>query len=267
MRRIGVVLMILGLILALFAAGLVYFLLPRPAQPVLEPTTSLVVAFQDIPERTEIGSDQLGKVDWPQHVPTPIGAFGNTEAVTGKLALTHIYAGQPIIDKVLVDKDKIKETKSNAALVLEPQTLAIALPVSMDTSVAEAVEAGDRVDVIATFTLQPISGTQRVENVGPPVVITQRILQDVLILQVGPWPHQATATQAQSSSSQPTNTTIVTFQVPMQDALVVKYVQGQAGYFTLALRAANDHTIFNPTPVTIDYLKEHYGIAYPTPGR
>ncbi len=265
MRRVGAILIIVGAVLAMLAGLILFAFFPRQAQPVLEPTTSVIIAFQNIPERTEITADELGKMDWPQHIPTPIGAYSDSEAVTGKLSLVPIYAGQPIIDKAIVDKSQSKETKSNASLVLDPAMVAIALPVTVDSSVANAVQAGDRVDLLATFNLQPITGTQKVESAGPPVIVTQRLLQDVLIIQVGSWPATSN-TQAVSGQTQ-SNVAMVTFQVSEQDALVVKYMQGQAQYFSLALRAANDHTLFNPTPVSVDYLKEHFGIVPATPGR
>ncbi len=264
MQRVGAVLIILGAVFALLAGFTVFVLFPRqpPAPP--EPTTSVIVAFQGIEARTELSADQLGKVDWPARVPTPIGAFQNTDEVMGKLALVPIHPGQPIIDQMLIDKPQLKENHSNASLILDQGTRAVSLPVSADANVAEAVQVGDRVDVIATFTIQPITNTQSAQPVGPPIIVTQRILQDVLILQVGTWPRPASQGQA-APATQPTG--IVTLQVTEQDALVVKYVQGQAGYFALALRPANDHALANPTPVTIDYLIDHFGLVRPTPTR
>ncbi len=262
MQRAGLILILLGVVFAVLAGVTLFMLYPRQTQPVLEPTTDVVVAFQNIPERTEIGPEQLGKMDWPQHIPTPMGAYSNTEAVAGKLSVVPIYAGQPIIDKALIDKENGKEIKSNAALLLEQKSVAIALPVSLDSNVAEAVQAGDRVDLLATFTFQPYTGTKNIENVGPPVIVTHRILQDVLVIQVGNWPKPVQPGQQPAAQANQTSA-IVTFQLSEQDALVVKYVQGQATYFSLALRAANDHTIFNPTPVSLDYLRDHFGVEDP----
>lgn len=258
MRRVGVALIVLGFFFASFAGLALFVFFPRQNQPPEVPTTSLVVAFQNIQQRTEVSKDQLGHVDWPQQIPTPIGGFANPDDVVGKLALVPIYPGEPVIDKMVVDKSALKETHSNAALILDQGTLAFALPVSLDTNVAEAVQAGDRVDLIATFTIQPITST---ETIGGPVILTQRLLQDVLVLQVGPWPRGAAAAQ------QGQVTAVVTLQVKEQDVLVVQYAQVNATALALALRAANDHNQVNPTPVTIDYLKEHFGFATPVPGR
>lgn len=258
MRRVGLALIILGVLFAMFAGLALFVFFPRQTQPAEAPTINLVVAFQNIQQRTEVTKEQLGQVDWPQSIPTPIGGFSNQEDVVGKLAIVPIYPGEPIIDKMLIDKTQVKQSQSNAALLLEQGTIAFALPVTVNTNVAEALQAGDRVDLIATFTLQPITGT---ETVGLPVVLTQRLLQDVLVLQVGPWPREgAPAQQSQV-------TAVVTLQVKEQDALVVQYAQINATELALGLRPANDHILVNPTPVTIDYLKEHFGFATPVPGR
>ncbi len=264
MQRVGIVLIVLGAVFALLAGFTLFVLFPRQPQALPEPTTSVIVAFQGIDARTELSADRLGKMDWPARVPTPIGAFQNTDQVAGKLALVPINPGQPIIDKMLIDKPEFKEMHSNASLILDKGTLAIALPVSPDANVAESVQVGDRVDIIATFTIQPITNTQSVQPVGPPIIVTQRILQDVLVLQVGTWPRPVSQGQTGPATQA---TGIVTLQVTEQEALVVKYVQGQAGYFSLALRPANDHALANPTPVTIDYLIDHFGLVRPTPIR
>jgi Flp pilus assembly protein CpaB len=258
MRRVGVALIILGILFALFAGLALFVFFPRQSQPVEVATTGLVVAFQNIPQRSEVSKDQLGSVNWPQNIPTPIGGYANSDDVVGKLAIVPIYPGEPVIDKMLIDKPSLKQSASNAALILDKGYVAFALPVTINTNVAEAVQPGDRVDLIATFTLQPITGTQ---SAGGPVILTQRLLQDVLVIQVGPWPRGGAP--AQSSQT----TAVVTLQVAEQDALVVQYAQGNASTLALALRPANDHDLVNPTPVTIEYLEEKFGLATPVPRR
>ncbi len=271
MRRVGIILIILGAVFAVLAGVMLFFLYPRQPQPVLESSLPVVVAFQNIGERTEIKPEQLGKMDWPQHIPTPIGAYADSESVAGKLALVPIYAGQPIIDKSLMDKEPFKETKSNASLILPQKMVAIALPVSVDSSVANAIQAGDRVDILAIFPISPVTPTEGLATPTPMPIkppIAQRILQDVLILQVGPWPRGGGAANAGGTANNADQAAaIVTFQVSEQDALVIKYIQTQASYFTFALRANQDHTLFNPTPVSIDYMYEHFDIFPKPPGQ
>jgi Flp pilus assembly protein CpaB len=216
------------------------------------------VAFQAIQERSEVAPDQIGAVDWPEKVPTPTGGFDKPEAALGKFATVPIYPGEPIIDKMLIDKAALKETHSNASLLLEKGTVAVAMPVTINSNVAEAIQAGDRVDIIATFTSQPApTGSQT----SLPVIATQHTLQDVLILQVGPWP--GPSSKAQSSSA----VTVVTMQLKEQDALVLKYAEQNANHITLVLRPANDHDLVTTEPVTLDYINQRFGYKFPSSGQ
>ncbi len=257
MRRGGRILVILGIVLALIAGAGIYVVLAT-AQPgtVEVPKTSLVMAAQPIDERTEILPDQLVQADWPVTIPTPQGAFASPTEVAGKIAMVPIQPGQPLISKMVIDKGDLKENHSNASLILEKGSVAMAFPVSISTNVANAIQAGDRVDILATFTAQPVAGTQ---NVGPPLVATQRTLPDVLILQIGPWP--APGAKAENVG------TVVTFQLKEQDALVLKYEMEQSGTLTLVLRPANDHQLDTLEPVTLEYINKRFGFKFPTQGQ
>ncbi|HEY6041235.1 MAG TPA: hypothetical protein VIX58_03820, partial [Anaerolineae bacterium] len=131
MNRASTILFALGFLIAIISAAGMYVVLTsaQPKQAQAE-TTSLVIAFQNIPGRSEITADQVGRGQWPKTIPTPTGAFEAPEDVVGKLAIGAIYPGQPIIARDLLDKNKAKETHSNAALILDKGTVAIAVPVS-----------------------------------------------------------------------------------------------------------------------------------------
>ncbi len=251
MNRTGWVLLFFGIVISVVAGLGVFVLLtisqPKPAQV---ETTKLVVAFQNIMPRTEVTDGQVGTADWPSAIPTPVGGFADPTDVVGKLANTTISPGQPVVAAMLIDKSQIQETHSNAALILEKGTVAKAIQVNIVSNVAEAIQAGDRVDVIATFTSPSATGQAS--------SITQRLLADVLILQVGPWPKPAA--QDQSSA---TGTTVITVQLTEQEALVLEYATEHAPTVTLFLRPANDHDILTLDPVTLDYIFQHYGYRLP----
>jgi Flp pilus assembly protein CpaB len=247
MNRTGWVLLIFG-ILTSIVAGLGVFVLLTINQPKPAPveTTKLVVAFQNISPRTEITDGQVGVADWPSVIPTPIGGLADPKDAVGKLSNTMISPGQPVISSMLIDKSQVEETHSNAALLLEKGTVAKAMQVNIVSNVAEALQAGDRVDVIATFEGQ--------STTGPASSITQRLLADALILQVGPWPKPGAKDQSSA-----TGTTVITLQLKEQEALVLEYAIEHASTVTLFLRPANDHDILTLDPVTLDYITQRYG--------
>lgn len=259
MRRGGRVLVILGMVLALIAGGGVYVVLAN-AEPQAAPikTTKLVMSIQEIVERSEVAPEQVAQVDWPVTIPTPIGAFANPSDAVGKFAKVPIYAGQPLVGAMLIDKTELKDTHSNASLLLEKGNVAIAMPVTINTNVANAVQAGDRVDILATFTAQPGTGGGQG---GGPMIASNHLMQDVLILQVGPWPSPKTKEQSGGE------TAVVTFQLNEQDALVLKYAMENSSGMTLVLRPANETDLAKPEPVTLEYINRRFGYNFPSVGR
>ncbi len=259
MRGVGSILIFLGIVLAALAGVSVFLVLynnqPAPAQV---PATRLVVASQEIVERSEIGADQVTTVDWPATLPTPIGAFEKAGDVVGKVSSIRVYPGQPIQGKALIDKGDAREVHSNAALIIEKNMLAVALPVTINSGVAEAIQPGDRVDLIATFHAAPVKsgGQGGTDQTGPDIIETHRLLQDVLVLQVGPWP------DASGKGSSTAGKVVVTLQLNEQDVAVAKYAQVNAQDLSLALRSANDHELYDPTPVSLDYLKTRFGFSF-----
>ena len=245
MNRAGRVIFILGILIAL-ASGLGVFLLialTQP-QPTDVPTTKIVVAFQRINPRTEITADQVGTANWPRSVPTPPGAFTNPSDVIGKLAVNPVYQGEAIVQENLIDKSDLKEDHSSAALLLEKGIVAYAMPVNTKADVAEAIQAGDRVDLIATFQSQSATGATS--------IATQRVLADIPVIQVGTWPVPEQKNQASE------NTAFLTFQLKEQEAMILEYTLLHANSVTLVLRSANDHDVPPLDPITFDYINQRY---------
>lgn len=261
MRRGGRIFIILGIVLALISGvGVFVVLASAEPQPVEVPTTKVVVAFQQVPSRSEVGADQVGQVDWPQRIPTPIGAYEEPSEVIGMLAKVPIYPGQPIIREMLISKDDAEARHSNAALILEKGFVAVAFGVTLNSDVAEAVQAGDRVDVLVTY-LANVENPQG--GMTNEYVVTQTTLQNVLVLQVGPWPGEA----SQQSSSGGGGVNVITVQVPEQDALVLKHVENTAQSYSLVLRAANDEEKFITEPVTLEYIDKRFNFNIPGIGQ
>ncbi len=250
MSRAGRLLFVIGIFIALISGFFVFILLmnnqPKPA---VVPTTKLVIAFQNIPARSEVAPEAVGVAEWPRAVPTPTGGYDTPEDVIGKLATAPIYPGQPVTDKMVIDKKEVKDTHSNAALILEKGTVAMAMPVNIRTNVANAIQAGDRVDMIVTLRSTSQSGSG--------FATTQRLLADVLIMQIGPWPGPGAQQQGGQDAS------VVTFQLKEQDAMVLHYALESAGTMTMVLRPANDHDLVTLEPVTFDYVNQRFGFKLP----
>jgi len=262
MRRGGRVLILLGIILGVVAAGFVFFYLGanQPQQPAI-PTKPVVIAAQNIGARSEISINSLAVAEWPENA-VPAGAFQTTQAVAGKLALDSIYQGEIILLPMIVDKTQVKETRSNASFVVPDGKVAIAFQITPLTGIANALQAGDTIDML--LTLQPgpaITGTTGVRTAPTNITgtegqgVTQTALQDVLILNIGNWTTGPQTPSQQQQQQQSAN--IITLALSNQDALVLKAAREQ-GQIDLVLRKAGDHRPITTEPVNLEYLNRRF---------
>ena len=88
-------------------------------------------------------------------------------------------------------------------------------------------------------------------------------MQNVLILQVGPWPNPNPNSKDQGGGQ----TAVLTLQLNEQDALVLKYSIENSNGLTLVLRPANETELANPEPVTLEYINKRFGYKFPATGQ
>ncbi len=254
MRRGGRILVLFGIILGLITAGGVFlFLMMNQPSAQIVTTRQVVVAQQNIPGRTEILPEAVSLREWPEAA-LPPGAFDNTSFVAGKLALQDIYPGQIILPQMIVDKTTVNETRSNASFVVPDGKIAVAFPISSLSGVAGAIQNGDTVDMLLTLapsTGVVVTGTVSANTPGQGQAVTQLMLQDVLILNVGTWPSGA----AEDKNAPPSG--YVTFALAHQDALALKAAREQ-GTIELVLRHAGDHKSVTTEPVNLQYLNKRF---------
>lgn len=255
MRRGGRILVVLGLLLgAITAVGTFLVLSSAVEQGRQIPTKQVVVALQPITDRSIISPDAVGVKDWPETALPPGEIFNETGKVVGMLAIQPIFPGQIILPPMIIDKKKAGEvgTRSNAAFVIPEGKIAMAFAVSEITGVGNALQAGDYVDLMLTLEssglpvcppAKPCTGLE-----GLPV--TQLMLQDVLILQVGAWSSGGEGSKAAQAG-------IVTFALERQDALALKSAREQ-GQIDVILRRAGDHKVADAEPVTLQYLNKRF---------
>jgi pilus assembly protein CpaB len=259
MRRGGRVLVLLGIILGLITAGGTFLVLST-SQPQIQqvPTQPVVIALQNIPARTEINPQALGIQQWPE--PIPPGASQKIEDVAGKLATVPIYPGQILLQQMYIDKAKAQTTGSNASYIIPDGKVAVAFSINLVSGVANALQPGDSVDILLTLNPSTLQGpaatttaprTATTGTEGQPV--TQLMLQDIPILQVGSW----AAAPASSGQQQAPAGDILTFVLDRQDALALKSASEQ-GSIQLVLRPAGDHKQVTTEPVTLQYLNKRF---------
>lgn len=160
----GRLLIILGIILGLAtlaAVAVLVFsgggLLPGGAEPeptpqivqeetgTIVPTTQVIVALQPIARGSEFVAGSIGRRDWPANNVPPDIIADEAETI-GKVAKTEIVQGQVLVRSMLVDKG----VSGEASLNVPPGRVAVAYPMTRQTSIAYAIQPGDFVDLLVT---------------------------------------------------------------------------------------------------------------------
>lgn len=122
---------------------------PEPSPtPALVP---IVVAVQNISRGAEIPAEALRLQPWPLEA-LPFNSYGDINEVAGLIARTDLYPEQPILTSMVVDNlEDLAAIGSDAAAILPPGKVAVSLPIDRITSVAFAIQPGDRVDIIVSL--------------------------------------------------------------------------------------------------------------------
>lgn len=174
----GRFLILIGILLAVMAVGLFLVMnrdgdngdngetsvadeqepLPTPV-PTPVPTDRVVVALQRIPRGTLLVTDTIGLDQWVSIENWPMGwisgeALTSVDQVVGKIARSDIPRGTLLTADMLTDQaGDLAATGSDAALMIPPDRVAIAIPVDAVSSVGWSLRRGDRVDVLVSFLL------------------------------------------------------------------------------------------------------------------
>lgn len=115
------------------------------------PFIPVVIAIQDIPRGLPIQPNAVDVLPIPEQS-APFQAFSNPEDVIGKIARTDIFREQPVLANLLVeDLTSLATIGSDAAAVLPTNRVAVSLPMDRITSVAYAIQPGDRVDIMVSM--------------------------------------------------------------------------------------------------------------------
>ena len=174
----GRFLILIGILLAVIAAGLL-LLLGRDTEDGAEPSevvgddgvsevtavpptptpvpNPVVVAKQRIPRGTLLVTDTIGLSEWVSVESWAQGwvaqdAFSSIDQVEGKITRSDIPRGTILTADMLTDQaGDLVSTGSDAALLIPPGRVAMAIPVDHISSVGWALRRGDHVDVLVSF--------------------------------------------------------------------------------------------------------------------
>lgn len=254
-RRGGVVLIAFGLLAAAFVGFMVYRLAQQSANQRVQ-TVDVLVAMQDIPERTVLTPALVGmKAVLPGSLPP--GVLTRPDQAGGRMVTSKIFAGEMIVAGRLVDSSG----RSGVAYSLEKGKVLVTLP-SSDIVGTGAVRQGDHVDLLVTLLpgeAKQGPGVQLSEEDLLPA-ITQTTMQNLVVVGIGPFSGLVKeGSQPQGGNNSAGN--LITFAVDHQDALRLKAMKDHKRVkLELVLRAAGDDEVVETAPVTLQSIIEAYRI-------
>jgi Flp pilus assembly protein CpaB len=292
MRR-GRLLILLGLILALGTAAVVFFLLQSTA-PTGEPEierVDVVYALQPIAEDSPVDLEgQLGIKKVPKEGLSESVVL-DLEQTQGMLAAVQIEQGDVIYANMLQTPEE-QMRKGELGKLVQLGYVAVAFPISELSSVSYGIQPGDHVDILVTFSFIDIDQeTQIREPLCPPVcpvpggseggsqgvssteqhprLAAQLTVQNAEVLGVGRWKYKETAVQEQQARDEGAPPPpepppeYITLMLEPQDALVLKLAREYNASIDLAVRAQDDGQPFATQQVTLDYILTRFGVSLP----
>jgi Flp pilus assembly protein CpaB len=204
-------------------------------------TATVVVAREDIPERTLFTGTNMPTLLDTREVPAdgvPRGALTRPDEAVGKTTTTALVAGEI----VLGTPSRLVSTEGEGArpaASIPRDKVALAITANDSVTVAGAVQPGDRVDIIATWTGP--NGQANAED----------LFQDVRVFAVGRW-QTGVRQQVASSVGGADNPTAITLLLDYQQAVMLEYLIRTGGSISVALRRFDQSGDVRTAPVTAD---------------
>ena len=164
-RRRARLVLIVGLLFAVIAGMATFFYAQtsKSEAPAPIPTTEVIVAARDIPQKSQLTRADINLVKMNSEVVPPT-AYRRPEDVIGKVTLTPLSVGEPILPSKLsgpngtpftvIPPDQIGA--SGAPDPGTPMYRAMSITVSDAQAAGGNVLAGDIVDILFTFNFDPV---------------------------------------------------------------------------------------------------------------
>lgn len=265
-RRSGLILIAFGVISAIIV-GFTVFRLTREATATKVPTVGVVVALQDVPERTVLTPALIAiRQALPDSLPP--GVLTNPDQLVNRMTTSRLFAGEMVLASRLVDSNG----RSGVAFALDKGKVLVTLPAS-DIAGIGAVRPGDHVDLLATITppdrKNQLSGTGQGANAAPVSIAdeevplryqtTQTTMQNLILVNLGQMAQTTGEKDANANTAKSAQSNLATFAVDHEDALRLKLLKdSQYVKLELVLRAAGDDEIVNIPAVDLRSILDRY---------
>ena len=233
-KKILLVGVLLGIITIFFLNRYISSLEKTPEEVAATSYTEVVVALTSIPEHVRITQEMVQLASIPVEGVHP-DAVKDMNLVVGAITRTDIINGEQILAGRIVNE----ESDAGLSYWIPENMRAVAIPVSEIVGVANYVEVGDKVDILATYEFEvDVPGEEEPETVQ----MTYTQLQNIEVVAVG----GRKAPAEEETIQQPASITIL---VNPEQAEVIAWATLN-GSFHLTLRNPIDNQLIE---------LDHYG--------
>ncbi len=280
-KRRGLILMVVGIVLAAAAGFMVLGVARQAAQQAARPAVVqpeplkkvyVVVAEKDLPENVAISAQDISTKEFPADF-APAGAVAAPEYAVGKYTTARVFKGQILVAPQLAESRKTSQLSAK----VPDGKVAMAVTLNDPLNNLGALRAGDRVDVLLSLDMnkaqskQQGSGQAAAQGEAPQEQLsTQITMQAVEILNIGLPAGDATTT-TENTQNRPSVQTAqqaaktITFLLNPQDAVTLKFIKDSGGSIDLVVRSPEDKKVFQTTAVTIDTIYKQYKFRFAEP--
>jgi len=268
-RVSGCLWLVVGLILALVAGGVVFVTLQRAAVSNSEAgpavTTSVVVVARPLQAGTLLTESDLTT----QQLPTaalPAGALTRISDASGQVTTIDLDIGEMVLSHHLTQPDI---TGANLGFTLSEGQVAVTLAADDLLSQAQLIQPGSRVDILYSLEIETLANSTALGDNGATGATREKrwfafgTLQGVTVVSVI---RSGAAGKAESGGllggggGAPVlgNAYAYILALDSQDALALKYLKDAGAVMDLAIRNVADETEHETRPVDLPYLIDKY---------
>ncbi len=175
------------------------------------------------------------------------GAVSNPDQLKGLVARSDIYPGEQ-----LTTNQFVKSSTTSPTVKLAPDQRAVGFPVDPASGLVGQVQAGDHVDVVATFDVTPVGANGLPLTGGQPIALTKTIVSDALVLN---------APAAPSSTDAGHSNPVLTLAIDVNDVQRALFAQ-EKGTIWFALRPPGSAENIKPTVLDVGAVLRGSGAAH-----
>jgi pilus assembly protein CpaB len=234
----------LAFIVAFITSLLIYNYLQKSTRIVEVKLETLPVAsaVADIGWGTRITKEMIKPVDFLKATAPP-GCFSDCDSLVGRVAIFPIKANEPILESRLAPTSI---NTGGVAAVVSQKKRAVAVKVDKVIGVSGFIHHGNRVDVLVTI---PTG-----KNSAEPIPITKTVLENILVLTVGP------ELEKKGKDEKPSDVDVITLEVTPEEGEKLALAVNE-GKLQLTLRNFSDTENVLTRGVTIPGLLASYSMG------